>query len=202
LKLANSEELRACYAPPIERARLKTLHRLDKHCRRFIALSPFLCLGTSTSEGSDVSPRGDQPGFVHVLDDTTLAIPDWPGNNRLDSFTNILSNPQVGILFLIPGVDETLRVNGTAEIKVDPELLARWEVQCKRPKSVLVVSVREAYLHCGKALIRSRLWKDDFKVERPVLPPYGHMLKDQIEIAETAEEIQTSIAKGYKEKLY
>ncbi len=201
-KFENAEELRQCYAPPIERARIKTLKKLDKHCRRFIELSPFLCLGTSANEGNDVSPRGDRPGFVKILDEGTLAIPDWPGNNRLDSFTNLLANPQVGILFLIPGVDESLRVNGVAEIRTDGELLARWETEGKRPKSAVVVRVREAYLHCGKALIRSRLWKEDFKIDRKELPPYGHMLKDQIEIGDTAEEIQESVARGYKEGLY
>src|SRR5688500_12098735 len=100
----DSAGLRECYAPAMERARLKTLRRLDGHCRNFIARSPFLCLGTSSETGADVTPRGDRPGFVHVMDDMTLAIPDWPGNNRLDSLTNIVTNPQVGMLFLIPGV--------------------------------------------------------------------------------------------------
>jgi PPOX class probable FMN-dependent enzyme len=107
-------ELRACYPETTERARKKVLRRLDRHCRAFIDLSPFLCLATASASGADVTPRGDRPGFVHVLDDTTLAIPDWPGNNRLDSLANILENPQVGLLFLVPGVDESLRVNGTA----------------------------------------------------------------------------------------
>ncbi|HYI97902.1 MAG TPA: pyridoxamine 5'-phosphate oxidase family protein [Bryobacteraceae bacterium] len=195
-------ELRDRYGQPIERARLKSLRRLDQHCRRFIQLSPFVCLGTSGEDGADVTPRGDQPGFVHVLDDTTLALPDWPGNNRLDSLANVLSNPEIGMLFLIPGVDETLRVNGTAVISTGPEVLGRWNVNGKHPKSALMITVKEAFLHCGKALIRSRLWHDDYKIDRRMLPSYGKMLKDQIDIADTAAEIEESVAAGYKERLY
>lgn len=195
-------ELRGIYGPPMERARIKTLRRLDKHCRRFIELSPFLCLGTSSAAGNDVTPRGDRPGFVHIVDEVTLAIPDWPGNNRLDSLQNVVENPNVGLLFLIPGVDESLRVNGVARISVDAALLGQWEVNGKHPRSVLLVDVKEAFLHCGKALIRSKLWQGDYKVDRSALPSYGQMLKDQIEIADTAEEIECSVAQAYREKLY
>ncbi len=194
--------LRELYGQPMERARLKTLRRLDEHCRSFIARSPFLCLGTGSAEGADVTPRGDSPGFVQVLNDVTLAVPDWPGNNRLDSLSNIASNPQVALLFLVPGMDETLRVNGTAEITTNPEMLALWNVNGKRPKSVLVITVREAFLHCGKALIRARLWREDYKIDRSELPPYGQMLKDQIEICDTAEQIQASVLEAYAKKLY
>jgi PPOX class probable FMN-dependent enzyme len=200
--IRDARELRALYPPPLERARIKTLSRLDGHCRKFIALSPFVCIGTSGEEGADVTPRGDRPGFVHVLDDATLAVPDWPGNNRLDSLTNILSNPRVAMLFLIPGVEESLRVNGTAEITTAAGLLARWEVNGKHPRSVLVIKVAEAFLHCGKALIRSRLWQDDFRIHRSELPSYGRMLKDQIAICDSAEEIEASVAKGYRDGLY
>jgi len=199
---SGEDALREHYAPPIERARLKTLRKLDRHCRRFIELSPLLCLGTSGDGGLDVSPRGDRPGFVRILDESTLAIPDWPGNNRLDSMTNILANPGVGLLFLIPGVDETLRVNGAAAVTTDPGLLAHWEVNGKRPKSALLITVREAFLHCGKALIRSRLWQPDYRIDRGELPSYGRMLKDQIEIGDTAEEIEASVAEGYRDRLY
>jgi PPOX class probable FMN-dependent enzyme len=194
--------LRRHYKQPIERAVLKSLRRLDRHMRRFVALSPFVVIGSSTADGADVTPRGDQPGFVHVIDDTTLLVPDWPGNNRLDTLTNVRSNPQVGMLFLIPGVDETLRVNGVAEVTFDPALLCRWQVAGKQPQSVLSVSVREAYLHCGKALIRSRLWSGDYAIERDQLPSYGEMLKDQIDSPQTADEIQASVADGYKNRLY
>ena len=200
--LASESELRALYPPPIERARLKVLRRLDQHCAAFIARSPFVCLGTSSDKGADVAPRGDEPGFVHLLNDTTLAIPDWPGNNRLDSSSNIVVNPQVGLLFMIPGIQETLRVNGTAEITTNEDVLARWDRNGKRPKAALVVKVREAFLHCGKALIRARLWEDDYKIKRSQLPTYGQMLKDQIETTETADQMQASIEHGYSTRLY
>ena len=200
--MLTESELRKLYPPPIERARLKTLHRLDQHCANFIARSPFLCLGSSSERGADVTPRGDRPGFVHILNETTLAIPDWPGNNRLDSFANIVANPQVALLFFVPGVQETLRVTGTGEITTNPELLNCWEGNGKRPRAVVVVAVREAFFHCGKALIRSRLWQDDYKIDRSELPPYGRILKDQIETTETAEEMQASIENGYANKLY
>jgi PPOX class probable FMN-dependent enzyme len=200
--LRNEGELRAHYPAPIERARLKVLHCLDQHCANFIARSPFLCLGTSSERGADVAPRGDEPGFVHLLNDKTLAIPDWPGNNRLDSSSNILVNPQLALLFFIPGVQETLRVNGTAEITTNAELLDRWERHGKRPRAALVVNVQEAFFHCGKALIRARLWDDDYKIHRSELPTYGQILKDQIDTTETAEEMQASIESGYTNKLY
>jgi PPOX class probable FMN-dependent enzyme len=198
----STPDLRQRYGQPMERARLKSLRKLDRHCRNFIELSPFLCLGTSSDDGADVTPRGDAPGFVKVLNEGTLAIPDWPGNNRLDSLTNILSNPRIGLLFLIPGVDETLRVNGKAEITINPDVLALWDVNGKHPKSALLIAVEEAFLHCGKALIRSRLWREDYKIDRSQLPSYGRMLKDQIEICDSAEEIEASVAEGYRERLY
>lgn len=200
--MCNEGQLREIYGKPLERARIKTLRKLDKHCRRFIELSPFVCLGTSGASGGDVTPRGDQPGFVHILDDTMLAIPDWPGNNRLDSLLNIVENPNIGLLFLIPGVDESLRVNGTAHISVEESVLHRWETNGKHPRSALIVTVKEAFLHCGKALIRSKLWNSDYKIDRASLPSYGQMLKDQIEIADTAAEIEDSVAQAYREKLY
>ncbi|MBM3729117.1 MAG: pyridoxamine 5'-phosphate oxidase family protein [Acidobacteria bacterium] len=196
------EELRKVYPPAIERARIKTLTALDQHCQAFIALAPLVCLGTQNAEAGDVSPRGDAPGFVHVLDPVTLAMPDWPGNNRLDSFENIVVNPNVGLLFLIPGVDESLRINGVAAISTDPDLLNRWTVNGRNPRSVVIIRVREAFLHCGKALIRSRLWHAEARVERSALPSYGRMLKDQICIGDTAEQIEASVAEAYANRLY
>ncbi len=197
-----SSSLRECYPEPSERAVLKTQRALDLHMKRFVALSPFVCLGSSSEEGVDVTPRGDQPGFVHVLDDATLLIPDWPGNNRLDTLMNIEANPQVGLLFLIPGFTESLRVNGTADVSLDPALVERWTVNGKHPRSVLRITVREAFLHCGKAIIRSKLWDDSSRVDRSALPPYGQMLKDQIDVRDSAEEIQASVEDAYKTRLY
>ena len=196
------DDLRASYPKPLDRALQKSLTRIDPHMRAFIALSPFVCLGTSTPNGADVTPRGDAPGFVHVLDEHTLLLPDWPGNNRLDSLSNLIANPQLGLLFFVPGVDESLRVNGIATITIDPSLLARWDVGGKHPRAVIVVDVKEAYLHCAKALLRSKLWKDDYKVERTALPPYSQMLKDQINTPDTAQQLEESIAKAYREGLY
>jgi PPOX class probable FMN-dependent enzyme len=195
-------DLRHHYPPPHERAVLKSQHSLDAHMRRFISLSPFLCLGTSSARGADVTPRGDVPGFVQVVNDSTLLIPDWPGNNRLDSLTNITGNPQVALLFFIPGVNETLRVNGTAEIVVDAAILDGWNVAGKHPRSALRVTAHEAFLHCGKALIRSKLWDPVTQVARAALPPFGRMLKDQTRVRESAEEIQASIEDGYRNNLY
>ena len=195
--------LRESYTEPItERSRLKVQPALDGHMRTFIALSPFVCLGSSSDAGADVTPRGDSPGFVQVLDDHTLLIPDWPGNNRLDTLMNIEANPHVGLLFLIPGFVESLRVNGVAEISIDQTLLERWTVNGKHPRSVLRVSVREAFLHCGKALLRSKLWDESARVERSVLPSYGQMLKDQTQVRDTAEQIQASVEDGYQTRLY
>ena len=194
--------LRETYPAPGERAVRKMLPALDHHMRRFISLSPFLCLGTSSEASGDVTPRGDAPGFVHVLDDRTLLIPDWPGNNRLDSLSNVAVDPRVGLLFFVPGMDETLRVNGVAEISVDPVLLQRWDVGGKQPRSVLRVTVREAFLHCAKALIRSKLWKDDYKIDRSAMPSYAQILKEQTGVAQTTEQIQAAIEDSYTNKLY
>jgi uncharacterized protein len=196
------EDLRDCYPQPLERSLRKSLTKLDAHMRRFISLSPFLCLGTSGDGGGDVTPRGDSPGFVHVLDDRTLLIPDWPGNNRLDSLTNVVANPNVGLLFLIPGVNETLRVNGSAEITMEPVLLERWTVNGKHPRSAMRVTVREAYLHCAKALMRSKLWDDDYRVNRTDLPTYAQMLKDQGVTTQSVEELQAVIDESYANRLY
>jgi PPOX class probable FMN-dependent enzyme len=169
-------DLRKVYAEPKQRVLDKQISYLDEHCRKFISLSPFMLLGT---EG-DISPKGDDPGFVAVLDDKRILIPDRSGNNRLDSFQYILSNPKVVLLFMIPGITETLRINGTAEITSDAALLAPLAVNGKAPKAGLIVHVEEAYLHCAKALIRSKLWDGSTRQERSVLPSYGDMVTAQV----------------------
>lgn len=194
--------LRDTYPPPLERALLKSQTQLDGHMKAFIALSPFLCLGTSNASGADVTPRGDRPGFVQVPDDHTVLIPDWPGNNRLDALSNVLDNPAVALLFFVPGMLETLRINGNAEVSLDDALIAKWEVDGKRPRSVLRVAVSEAFMHCGKALIRSKLWSTESQIDRRALPSYGQMLKDQTRLPQTAEEIQQSVEEGYAKRLY
>ncbi len=196
------EDLRQHYKPAAGRSVQKELSHLDKHCRHFISLSPFLVIGSSSTQGpADVSPRGELPGFVHVLDDGRLAIPDRPGNNRLDTFENILENPNVALIFLIPGVDETLRINGVAEIRDDVELLGRFVVNEKPPATVLVVSIKVAYLHCAKALMRSNLWDPDGKIDRSELPSMGRMISDQIGATEEAES-QDAMQTRYRQRLY
>ena len=194
--------LRDLYPEPSELARKKCLSRLDRHCRKFISLSPFLCIGTSRSDGGDVSPRGDAPGFVRVLDDTTILIPDRPGNNLLDSLSNVTENPNVGILFMIPGIEETLRINGVASVVTDGDALASMEVNGKRPRSALKVEVREAFLHCAKAIRRSRLWDDDYRVDRGTFPTLGRMLTDQMETDLTPEEAEERVQDSLRNRLY
>ena len=137
-----------------------------------------------------------------MLDDRTLLIPDWQGNNRLDSLSNIVTNPSVGLLFMIPGVNETLRINGVAEITMEPALVERWTVNGKHPRSAMRVTVREAYLHCAKALMRSKLWEDDYRIERNELPTYAQMLKDQGVTTQSVEELQAAIDESYATRLY
>jgi uncharacterized protein len=205
-QITTEAELRARFAAPGRLAILKQLDRLDHNCRRFIALSPFLCLASARPDGlADNSPRGDAPGFVQVLDERTLLIPDRPGNNRLDSMANILHNPNVGLLFFIPGVTETLRVNGRARLTGSPELLARFEVRGRAPKAAIVVEVVEAFLHCSKALIRSRLWEDDAKVDRQALPTLGRMIAEAVDgraAQETVAEYDRIIERSIEERLY
>ncbi|MGU3495772.1 pyridoxamine 5'-phosphate oxidase family protein [Xanthobacteraceae bacterium A53D] len=201
-RIETLEQLRAHYKAVSPRAAQKVMPRIDPHSRRFIGLSPFVMLATSSADGAlDVTPRGDRPGFVEVESDATLLLPDRPGNNRLDSLTNILAQPGVGLIFLIPGVDETLRVNGTAEIRADDDLRARFTVDGKQPTSVLRVHVREAYLHCAKALMRSRLWSPEAQVERSVLPTLGEMLRDQIG-GDTPLETQEQMLARFKQAMY
>lgn len=174
--ITSLDRLTALYDPPSERVLLKQMDRLDEHSRAFIAASPLLLLSTCGSAGLDCSPRGDQPGFVTVADEKTLLLPDRRGNNRIDSLRNIVENPAVGLLFLVPGVHETFRVNGRARISVDPELLARFLVDEKKPKCVVVVTVEEAFVQCARALLRSDLWNPARHVPRAALPSIGTIL--------------------------
>jgi len=201
-RIETAEQLRAIYGAPKGRSIAKQLDRLDRHCRSFIALSPFLILASQGPDGlGDATPRGDHPGFVSVLDDHTLAIPDRIGNNRIDSLSNLVERPGIGLLFLVPGVDETLRVNGTAIIDDDEGLRAAHMADGKLPATVLVVTVVEAYLQCGKALMRSKLWADESRVERSLLPTMGEMLRDHTRSAEPVET-QAEMLARYAETLY
>jgi len=190
--------LRTMYAGPTPRAINKQLDRLDPHCARFIALSPFVVVASGGDQSLDASPRGGDPGFVKVLNERTLLIPDAPGNNRLDTFTNILASGRVGLLFLIPGVDETLRVNGAARLSDSDALIQCFANEKRVPKLVVEVTVAEVYLHCAKALMRSKLWHPDHRVERSVLPTAGQMISEQTGIVvplETQEQMAARYAK-------
>lgn len=180
MEIDSLEQLRAHYPPAQGRSLSKQLDRLDPHCIAFIGLSPFAVLATGGAGGQlDASPRGGAPGFVHVLDAHTLLLPDAKGNNRLDSFSNIAETGRAGLLFMIPGVDETLRVNGEASLSDDAALLAHFAAERNPPRLVLRLRVAEAYLHCAKALMRARLWDSTARVERSVLPSMGRMIQDQ-----------------------
>jgi PPOX class probable FMN-dependent enzyme len=201
MKIESITALRALYASAQERAVKKQIARLDDHCRRFIALSPFVVMATSdATHHLDASPRGGPPGFVKVTDGGDLLLPDSPGNNRLDSFENILSTGRVGLLFLIPGFDETLRVNGSAVLSRAEADIAACTSEVRAPKLVVRVAVEAAYLHCAKAFLRSRLWEPDARVDRSILPTAGRMISDQTSL-HVPDETREAMVKRYQPDL-
>jgi PPOX class probable FMN-dependent enzyme len=199
--IQSESALRNCYDPPNEMVQKKILRRLDRHARAFIALSPFAVLATHGPEGSDASPRGDAPGFVQVVDDVTLLLPDRRGNNLIDSLRNVVAAPDVGLLFLVPGINETLRVNGTAKVITDADRLRPLAAQGKLPASALEIAVREVYFHCGKAMIRSDLWNADKHVPRTSFPTLGRVIADQVAGVD-ADAADVNLAESYKTRLY
>ena len=205
--VSSKQELRALFGEPNERAVLKCKSALDEHSRAFIAAAPFLLLATSSAAGQcDVSPKGDKPGFVLVLDETHLVVPDRPGNNRIDGLTNILENPHVGLIFLVPGRGDTLRVNGRAAIVRDEEILSRAAMHGKLPKVGIGVEVEEAYLHCPKAFLRSSLWDTSTWADAQKLPSFAQMLWDQVPNARlgatSVGQYASDLAKRVRETLY
>jgi hypothetical protein len=199
--LHNQDALRQLYDAPMERAVRKEISALDVHCQRFIALSPFVVLSTADAAlNLDASPRGGAPGFVKVADAHTLLLPDAPGNNRLDSLQNILATGKLGLLFLIPGVDETLRVNGLAVLSTAPADIAACTDERRAPKLVLRLTVQAAYLHCAKAFMRSRLWDPAARVDRSALPTIGQMIGDQTGMR-LPPETQEEMARRYRPDL-
>ncbi|MFI4933893.1 MAG: MSMEG_1061 family FMN-dependent PPOX-type flavoprotein [Caulobacterales bacterium] len=189
-------DLTRIYPQPKERARVKALKALDRHAMQFIELSPFCVLASVGGDGTvDVSPKGGEPGFAQVASPTTILLPDRMGNNRLDGITNVLSSTgEVSVIFFIPGVDETLRVAGRAALYDDPALLEEMAEFGKPPRTVLEITVRETFLHCAKALMRSKLWSEEAKVERGVLPSMGEMIRDQTGL-DTTESLSESLAR-------
>jgi len=195
-------DLRALFGAPSELAVKKELPRLDRHARAFIALSPFVVVASADAAGRcDATPRGDAPGFVEVLDDGRLLVPDRRGNNRIDTFQNIAENPHVGLIFMVPGINETLRVNGAASITTEPALLEPLAVQGKMPKAALLVTPEEVYFHCGKALIRSDLWNAEKKVPRSAFPTLGKIIADQVSGVDAAGADRV-IEDAYRTRLY
>ncbi|MGU3453144.1 MULTISPECIES: MSMEG_1061 family FMN-dependent PPOX-type flavoprotein [Methylobacterium] len=200
--IRDAAALRGQFGPVGPLAARKVLDHIDDYGRRFIALAPFLVVASADKAGQvDASPRGDAPGFVAVADSRTLVIPDRRGNNRIDTFLNLLESPGVGLIFLVPGIDETFRVNGTAALTQDAALLEPMRAQGKVPAAGLVVQVREAFFHCGKAMIRSGLWDPARHVARDTFPSLGRILSDQTAAADVAEA-EATIADAYRTRLY
>jgi PPOX class probable FMN-dependent enzyme len=196
-------EIREIYGEPNERAVKKQLVKLEKHSRAFIALSPFLVTATADPSGRcDASPKGDAPGFVEVIDDETLLIPDRLGNNRIDTISNLLESPGIGLIFFVPGLRETLRVNGRAQITTDPLLLERCAINGKVPRSGILVTAEEVYFHCGKAIIRSDLWNPAKQIKISDFPSLGVIIADQIGQTMKAEEAERLTEESYKTRLY
>jgi PPOX class probable FMN-dependent enzyme len=206
-RIEEKSVLRAKMGEVSELAAKKTLARLDKYARTYIERSPFLCIGTADENGhADVSPRGDPPGFVRIVDDKTIIIPDRPGNNRVDTMQNIIANPQVGILFLIPGIDDTLRINGKAAIIDDPTELASLAINGRPPKLGIKVKIEEVFFHCAKAFRRSKLWEQATHVDRGFLPGLAHMVMEQARACEVdleeSDKVEAEIQEEYKTGLY
>lgn len=200
MNIENIEQLRELYGYPKGRAKDKVLQTLDKHAVNFIKTSPFLIMSTVSAEGQmDASPRGGQAGFVKIIDKNTIIIPDSKGNNRLDSLSNIIETESVGMIFLIPGVDETLRINGKAQISASPEYLTLFKSENNLPKVCIVVSIEELFLHCAKALMRSKLWNEDSKIERSSFPTMGKMLNEQLGIKDQLETQEEMVERYHKD---
>jgi PPOX class probable FMN-dependent enzyme len=195
--------LRALLGTPSETVRRKQLSTLDVHARAFLERSPFCLLATSARDGScDVSPRGDEPGFVAILGDDRIALPDRPGNKRLDNFRNILENGSVGLLFIVPGMEETLRVNGRARLVQDAPWFDQLEARGKKPLVAVLVEIDEVFFHCPKAFKRSQLWDSATWPDRSELPTLGRILKDQVGLEQTVAEVDRELEASYVRSLY
>ncbi|NUP76520.1 MAG: pyridoxamine 5'-phosphate oxidase family protein [Nonomuraea sp.] len=201
-EIGSEDELRELLGEVMPRAVSKERVRLHERDREWLAASPFCLIATSDAEGNcDVSPKGDPAGFVHVIDDTTIAIPDRPGNRRADGFLNILKNPHVGLVFLIPGRNETLRVNGRARLVREAPFFDEMIVKGHRPHLALVVEIEQIFFHCAKAFLRSQLWKPE-SWDPTVLPSHARLVKEVQTVEETLEELETYYGESYAKKLY
>ncbi|SDZ03695.1 pyridoxamine 5'-phosphate oxidase family protein [Pseudomonas sp. NFIX28] len=200
--LTTLEQLEAIYGQPIERAVRKEIPFLNADYQAMVRASPLVILSTVGPDGMDGSPRGDAPGFVRILDERTLALPDRPGNNRIDSLRNIISDPRVALLFIIPGIGETLRVNGRARISNEPALLESFAVHGKAARTVILVDVEAAYFHCSKAIVRSDLWNPEHYLERSALPSAGAILKRLCDGQFDAERYDREMPERVQNSLY
>jgi len=199
--LESEEQLRELYGYPKGRAKDKQLTSLERHSCNFLAHSPFVTISTYAKSGSvDCSPRGGNPGFVKIINDNCIVLPDGKGNNRLDSLVNIIETGQIGCLFLIPGVDETLRINGLARISTSPEYLSLFSDDRNPPKTCIEITIKEVFLHCAKALMRSELWSLKAQIDRADFPTMGGMINDQLSIKDDPETQEDMIAR-YKQDL-
>ncbi|MEU4834674.1 pyridoxamine 5'-phosphate oxidase family protein [Streptosporangium sp. NPDC023615] len=201
--VTSEEGLRQVVGDVSELVLRKDIGHLDEHARAFVAASPFVLLATSGPDGTcDVSPRGEEPGGVLVLDDRTLVIPDRPGNRRLDSLRNIVANPNVGLLFMVPGTEETLRVNGRAQVVSRAPYMERLSVRGKVPALAISVEVRECFFHCSKAFRRSSLWRPERWPDRESLPTLGQIMKEQLNLDVPAEAIDDNLGADARDNLY
>ncbi|MFF4617783.1 pyridoxamine 5'-phosphate oxidase family protein [Nonomuraea jabiensis] len=202
VEIGSEAELRELLGEVMPRAATKERVRLHERDREWLAASPFCLIATSDDAGAcDVSPKGDPAGFVHVIDDTTIAIPDRPGNRRADGFLNVLTNPHVGLIFLIPGRNETLRVNGRARLIREAPFFDEMIVKGHRPHLALVVEIEQIFFHCAKAFLRSSLWKPD-SWDPEVLPSHARLVKDVQKVEESLEQLESYYGKTYAERLY
>jgi len=204
LNAAEAAQLVASYGAPRELTIKKDIGRIDEHMARFISLAPLCLMATADKSGkADVGPRGDPPGAFKVLDEHTIALADRPGNNRLDALRNLLENPEIALCFLLPGIGETVRVAGTARLSTDPELLAAMAVQGKAPKCAIVISVRQAYLHCAKALLRSKFWTGEYAVAKETFPSIVRMIADQVGMGSAdVEANEKRVERNYRDGLW
>jgi PPOX class probable FMN-dependent enzyme len=200
--ITTMEQLQTLYGEKNPNSVTKEIDHIGDGYRKLIAAAPFVAVATAGPEGLDCSPKGDAPGFVRVLDDKTLAIPDRPGNNRIDGFRNIVRDPRIALLFLIPGCGETLRVNGRASISIEPELMQSFAVNGKLPRCVLVVHVETVYFHCAKAIMRSKLWDEASKVDRKSLPSTGAILAELSNGKAGGEQYDRELPERHRAMLY
>ncbi len=196
------QQLESLYGEKVPTSVIKEIDHINGGYRKLIEAAPFVAIATSGPEGLDCSPKGDPAGFVRILDDKTLAIPDRPGNNRIDGFRNIIRDPRIALLFLIPGVSETLRVNGRASISVDPELMQSFEINGKLPRSVLVVHIETIFFHCAKAIVRSKLWDEATKIDRKSLPSTGAIIAELSQGQLGGEQYDREAPEKIKAQLY